>query len=76
MSNEDGKVNSEKSSASKLESESDRKKQLVSQKIEILRFKNPPESRLTRGRKEKGQDQTTQLKSLMMIQMMSTMSIG
>ena len=51
MSNKVGKINSEKSSASKSESESDREKQLVSQKIQILRFNNPPEPRLTRGRK-------------------------
>ena len=43
LSNEDGKVNSEKSSASKSESDSDRKKQLVSQENEISRLKNPPE---------------------------------
>ena len=72
MSNEDRKV---KSSASKSESESDRKKQLVSQKNRILRLKNPPELRLARGRKVKDQDQTNQLKFLMMIQMMSTMRI-
>ena len=41
LSNEDGKVSSEKSSASKSESERDREKQLVSQKNKKIKVEEP-----------------------------------